>query len=172
MAIVGRGTVVATLLAAMLVAGVASADNNPNGTAFRAVGWFRGKGEISDSSIKCEVPTTTSAIADGSFAMGLWNTYGVATVYFPDINGPFANPCDAFGMSPLQHTASQDQQRRASRTRKRCDTATRRHRFRRRRHLRQELAKRQRSQRCVGHPFRTARRSRRGRRDRSCDMPR
>jgi hypothetical protein len=85
--------VLATLLATTLVAGVASADNNPNGLAFRAVGWFKGKGEISDTSIKCEIPTNSSAIADGSFAMGLWNTFGVPTIYFPDINGPFSNPC-------------------------------------------------------------------------------
>ncbi|HLY37020.1 MAG TPA: hypothetical protein VKU61_03220 [Candidatus Binatia bacterium] len=89
----GRGTLVVTLLAATLVAGAASADNNPNGMAFRAVGWFKGKGSISNSNITCEIPTTTSAIADGSFAMGLWNTFGVPTLYFPDINGPFANPC-------------------------------------------------------------------------------
>jgi len=96
MGIVGRGTVLATLLAATLVAGVASADNNPNGLAFRAVGWFKGKGEISDTSIKCEIPTNSSAIFDGSFAMGLWNTYGFPTLYFPDVNGPFGNPCGGF----------------------------------------------------------------------------
>jgi len=96
MGIMGRGMVVVTLLAATLVAGVASADNNPNGLAFRAVGWFKGKGEISEGSIKCEIPTTSSAIADGSFAMGLWNTFGIPTLYFPDINGPFANPCGVY----------------------------------------------------------------------------
>jgi len=93
MGIVGRGMVLATLLAATLVGRPTSANNNPNGTAFRAVGWFKGKGEISDTSIKCEIPTITGAIADGAFAMGLWNTYGFPTIYFPDINGPFANPC-------------------------------------------------------------------------------
>jgi len=96
MGIVGRGTVVATLLAAMLAGGVASADNNPNGSAFRAVGWLRGKGEISEGSIKCEVPTIGAQIADGAFAMGLWNTYGEDTLYFPNINGAFANPCGGY----------------------------------------------------------------------------
>jgi len=85
--------VLAALLGSMLIAGVAAADNNPNGMAFRAVGWFKGKGEISAGSIKCEVPTITSAINEGAFEMGLWNTYGEATLYFPNINGAFADPC-------------------------------------------------------------------------------
>lgn len=60
---------------------------------FRQMGWFRGKAEISNGQIKCEIPTVESAILDGAFTMGLWNTYGRQTIYFPDINTEFSNPC-------------------------------------------------------------------------------
>ena len=93
MRIVGRGMVSAALLVALLGAGVAHADNNPNGMVFRAVGWFSGKAQITATSISCEVPTTADAIGDGVFEFGLWNTYGVQTLFFPDRNNPFANPC-------------------------------------------------------------------------------
>jgi len=86
-------TVVAVLLATALGAGTAAADNNPQGTAFRAVGWYKGKAEITDTEIKCEIPNVSSAIADGLFAMGLWNTFGRPNLFFPDGNGPFSNPC-------------------------------------------------------------------------------
>jgi hypothetical protein len=82
--------------AAMIVLGLAlpaRCDNNPNGMSFRAVGWFKGKAEISAGDIKCEIPSTTSAISDGAFAIGLWNTYGFATLMFPDTSNPFGNPC-------------------------------------------------------------------------------
>jgi len=85
-----------TALAALVVLGLtmpAGADNNPNGMAFRAVGWFKGKAEISAGDIKCEIPSTSSAIFEGAFAMGIWNTYGVQTLMFPDTSNPFANPC-------------------------------------------------------------------------------
>jgi hypothetical protein len=90
---VGRGVVAAAVLAVGLAAGPAVGDNNPNGAAFRAVGWFKGKAEISDTNIQCEIPNISSAIADGLFAMGIWNTFGRPNLYFPDINGPFSNPC-------------------------------------------------------------------------------
>jgi len=93
MRIVGCGMVSAALLVALLGAGVAHADNNPNGMVFRAVGWFSGKGQVTATSISCEVPTTTNAIGDGVFEFGLWNTYGVPTLFFPDRNNPFGNPC-------------------------------------------------------------------------------
>lgn len=80
-------------LAMVAMAGPARADNNPNGMSFRAVGWFKGKAEITAGQIKCEIPTVNSAISEGAFAMGLWNTFGVDTIYYPDINSPFANPC-------------------------------------------------------------------------------
>ncbi|HZP43926.1 MAG TPA: hypothetical protein VFD84_20775 [Candidatus Binatia bacterium] len=88
----GRALVLGALLAAT-TAGPAAANNNPNGMSFRSVGWFKGRSTVSAGSITCEIPTVTSAIGDGSFALGLWNTLGVQTLYFPDINNPFANPC-------------------------------------------------------------------------------
>jgi len=93
MRIVGRGMMIAAVLAAVLDGGAVRADNNPNGTIFRSVGFFKGKGDITATSIQCEVPTVTNAIGDGVFELGLWNTYGFQTIYFPDINNPFGNPC-------------------------------------------------------------------------------
>src|SRR5438552_579982 len=93
MRIVGRGMLAVAVLAALLAAGGARADNNPNGMAFRAAGWFRGKSQTSTEGITCEIPTVASAIADGSFETGLWNTFGFQTLYFPDLNNPFGNPC-------------------------------------------------------------------------------
>ncbi|HYR95109.1 MAG TPA: hypothetical protein VEM57_00180 [Candidatus Binatus sp.] len=94
MRIIGRWAVgVAVLAGVLAAAGVARADNNPNGTVFRAVGWFGGKGEITPQAIKCETPTISSAIAEGAFSFGMWNTYGVQTLFYPDINNPFGNPC-------------------------------------------------------------------------------
>ena len=80
--IMGRGVVTAPV-ATMLVAGSAWADNNPNGAAFRAVGWFRGNEEITADQIKCEVPTVSSAISDGLYGMGLWNTFGIPNYFCP-----------------------------------------------------------------------------------------
>src|SRR5262249_5127009 len=59
MRIMRRGvvTAVALVLATAFGAGTVAADNNPNGTSFRAVGWFKGKAEITDTEIKCEIPT-------------------------------------------------------------------------------------------------------------------
>lgn len=96
MRIMGRGPVLGLLVAVVLAAQPAAAGNNPNGLSFSAVGFWKGKAEITAGQIKCEIPTVTSAIADGAFAMGLWNTYGFQTLYFPDINGPLANPCGAW----------------------------------------------------------------------------
>jgi len=93
--IMGRGVVTA-LVATMLVAGSAWADNNPNGAAFRAVGWFRGNEEITADQIKCEVPTVSSAISDGLYGMGLWNTFGIPNYFFPNKNGPFSDPCGGY----------------------------------------------------------------------------
>jgi hypothetical protein len=89
---VARGVALAVGLATLAVeVGVARAEEL--GLSFRAVSFVRGKAEISEDSIKCEIPTVSSAISDGAFAMGLWNTYGIDTIYFPDVNSPFANPC-------------------------------------------------------------------------------
>ncbi len=72
MRIVGRWVVGAAVLTVALAAGAARADNNPNGTVFRAVGWFYGKFQITTANIKCDIPTVTTAIADGTFSFGLW----------------------------------------------------------------------------------------------------
>jgi hypothetical protein len=88
-----RGGAVAVLVAVLGTAGPVAADNNPNGIVFRALGWYKGKAEISENTIRCEIPTTSSAIADAGFSLGLWNTFGATTLGFPDINNPFGNPC-------------------------------------------------------------------------------
>src|SRR2546422_1645028 len=85
-----------TALAALVVLGLAMparADNNPNGVAFRAVGWFKGKAEISAGDIKCDIPSVSSAISEGAFSFGIWNTYGFSSLMFPDTSNPFGNPC-------------------------------------------------------------------------------
>jgi hypothetical protein len=50
-----------------LTSGPVRADDNPNGLVFRAVGWFKGKAEITAGRINCEIP--------------------------PDANNPYASPC-------------------------------------------------------------------------------
>src|SRR5438094_9054267 len=92
MRIVERGILVAAALAALLATGVARADNNPNGSVFRAVGWFRGQESTSSTMITCEIPKLDSQIADGVYGAGLWNTYGAHTLCFPDRSNPFASP--------------------------------------------------------------------------------
>ena len=89
----GLAVVGGLALATVLAARTAEAGNNPNGIVFRAVGWFKGKAEITAGQIKCEIPSVTGAIPDGSFSVGLWNTYGSQTLFFPDTSNPFGNPC-------------------------------------------------------------------------------
>lgn len=93
MRIMRRGPILGLLVAFALAVQPAAAGNNPNGLVFSSVGFWQGKAEITAGQIKCEIPTITSAIADGAFAMGLWNTYGGQTLLFPDINAGFSNPC-------------------------------------------------------------------------------
>jgi hypothetical protein len=83
----------AAVLSLVVAVGSATADNNPNGSVFTAVGFFKGEASISDDSITCEIPTMSTAIYDGLFSMGLWNTYGEQTLYFPNPNSAFGNPC-------------------------------------------------------------------------------
>ena len=83
-----RGAIAAVAVA--LWFGTPSADD---GLALRASGFVKGRAEISDDQIRCEVPTTASAIVDGSFSVGLWNTYGSPTLFFPDPENPFGDPC-------------------------------------------------------------------------------
>jgi hypothetical protein len=93
MRINGRGVMVAAVLAVLAADGGASADNNPAALAFRAVNFVKGRAEIDEGQIKCDIPTTDTGIFDGAFAMGIWNTFGFSNLYFPDPNHPFANPC-------------------------------------------------------------------------------
>jgi hypothetical protein len=83
----------AAVLGLVVAAGSATAGNNPNGSVFTAVGFFKGEAQVSEDSITCEVPTMSTAIYDGFFAMGLWNTYGEQTLLFPNPNSAFGNPC-------------------------------------------------------------------------------
>ena len=83
----------AAVLSLVVAAGSATAGNNPNGSVFTAVGFFKGEAQISEDSVTCEVPTLSTAIYDGFFAMGLWNTYGEQTLLFPNPNSAFGNPC-------------------------------------------------------------------------------
>jgi hypothetical protein len=93
MRMLGHGAVVGMVLAGLLAVAPASADNNLNGLSFRAVGWVKGRAEIGEDQITCEIPTVSTSIVDGAFSMGLWNTFGIGTLYFPDPNHPFGNPC-------------------------------------------------------------------------------
>jgi hypothetical protein len=89
-----------TILAAALAVGCAGApalaSNNPNGIVFRAVGFWKGRASISNGTITCEVPSISSKISDGAFSMGLWNTFGVPTLLFPDRNSAFGDPCGGY----------------------------------------------------------------------------
>lgn len=88
-----RGLMVAGLLASL--AGPAAAGDD-DGLVLRAVGWYQGKASISEDRINCEVPAVDTAISDGFFTMGIWNTFGEQTIQFPDRNSAFANPCGGF----------------------------------------------------------------------------
>jgi hypothetical protein len=87
-----RGVVLAGMMAVML-AGPVSANSNPNGISFRAVGWYQGLTSASSGTVTCTVPTLTTGVVDGAFSLGLWNTYGAQTLFFPDTSNPLANPC-------------------------------------------------------------------------------
>jgi hypothetical protein len=87
---VRRGLVLAGILAAVVGVRPAAAGDD---LVFRSLGFFQGKAEITDSSIKCEIPNIAVAFADGAFSMGLWRTFNVPTLLFPDPLNPFGNPC-------------------------------------------------------------------------------
>jgi hypothetical protein len=86
-----RGAVLAVLVSVALVAGPATAGSD--GLVMRAVGWYQGESSVSIDGIRCQVPSVDSAIGDGAFVIGIWNTFGIDTLHFPDVNNPFANPC-------------------------------------------------------------------------------
>jgi hypothetical protein len=87
------GLVMAGVLAASM-RGPAMAGTD--GLVLRAVGWYQGKSSVSDGGVTCEVPTVSTAISDGFFTMGIWNTFGEQTFQFPDRNSAFGNPCGGF----------------------------------------------------------------------------
>jgi len=96
MRIVRRTGMWALVAAVVLAAGSVHAGNNPNGVVFRAVGFAGGEAEISGGQIKCKIPDIDGAIRDGAFSFGLWNTYGFQSLFFPDVNQPFGNPCGGY----------------------------------------------------------------------------
>ncbi|MFN8543526.1 MAG: hypothetical protein U0807_04895 [Candidatus Binatia bacterium] len=77
----------------VLAGGQALARTPTDSLVFRQIGFVKGKAEISNGQIKCEIPNVDNAILDGAYSFGLWNTYGVPTLFFPDINNPLGNPC-------------------------------------------------------------------------------
>lgn len=82
----------AVMVATAAFAGSAQAAST-NGLSFRAFGFYKGVANISQDSIACEIPTVSTAIADGGFQMGLSSTYGVPSVSYPDVLNPYGNPC-------------------------------------------------------------------------------
>jgi hypothetical protein len=88
--------VLVTALAVGFTVAPALAGNNPNGIVFRAVGFFKGKASVSQDTITCEVPSIATKISDGAFSIGLWNTFGLPTLLFPDVNSPFGDPCGGY----------------------------------------------------------------------------
>lgn len=74
----------------MLGAAVVRADD---GLLLRAAGFVRGAAEVTPERIRCQTPDAASAIADGTFALGLLDTFGTPTRFFPDPQNPYANPC-------------------------------------------------------------------------------
>lgn len=89
MRIVKQATMLAGVLA-VLAGGRAEGVTPPQ---FQALGWLAGEAQISEQGIRCQIPTVAAAITDGSFQMGLWNTFGEPTILFPNPNAGFANPC-------------------------------------------------------------------------------
>ena len=88
----GRGSILIGMLASMLTAGVVHASGD-DALVFRAVGFYQGEADISEGSITCEVPNIQNAFVDNAYSMGLWNSFGVPTLSFPDQNNPFGDPC-------------------------------------------------------------------------------
>jgi hypothetical protein len=90
-----RSRVLVAMVATMwLAAGAARASSD--GLVFRALGFYKGKANASDTTIECEVPAQGSAIIDGTFQLSLWNTHGFPTLSFPDDSNPFADPCGVY----------------------------------------------------------------------------
>ena len=81
------------VIAMLAAAPCASVAGTVDGLVLRTGGFVRGEAEITAERIRCDVPGPASAIPDGTFALGLFDTFGVATRFFPDPLNPFGNPC-------------------------------------------------------------------------------
>src|SRR5256886_15623974 len=84
-----------TALAALIVLGLAMparGDNNPNGMAFRAVGRFKGKAEISAGANQGEDPRRPTASFSGAFGVGAGEPHRVPPLSFPGPSNPLPNP--------------------------------------------------------------------------------
>ena len=77
-------TMRAALAAIMLVAGTQSARANSDGLVLRAVGFF--DAQASGAGSTCQIPTISSGIPVNSDTRGLWDTFGIPTVQYPDDN--------------------------------------------------------------------------------------
>lgn len=86
-----RGPVWVTMLAMVLVAGPVRAGDD--GLVLRATGWYQGVASISEGTITCEIPNIENAFPDNTSVIGLSNSFGFETIYFPDFSNPFGNPC-------------------------------------------------------------------------------
>lgn len=74
-------TMRAAVAAMTLVAGAGLARANTDGLVLRAAGFFQA--ESSSGTGTCTIPTISSGIPYSSDTLGLWNTFGVATVQYP-----------------------------------------------------------------------------------------
>src|SRR5262249_49420669 len=89
-----RGLVVAGVLAVSMTGRGGAGDTG--GVVLRGGGWGRGKGSGSNHSVSWGGPALDTAVADGFFTMGIWNTFGEQTLMFPDRNSAFGNPCGGY----------------------------------------------------------------------------
>jgi len=87
-------TVRAALAAIMLVAGTHTARANDDGLVLRAVGFFDSTSSGAGSA--CQIPTIDNGVPVSSDTIGLWNTFGIKTVQYPE------DPC--FGWMELQNS--------------------------------------------------------------------
>jgi hypothetical protein len=81
--------VVGVLAAAALVAAGGRARASTDGLVLRAFGFFEGTFQNGT----CNVPNSSSGFVDAGTEMGLWNTFGIQTISFPDLGNPNARPC-------------------------------------------------------------------------------
>jgi hypothetical protein len=82
------------IAACVLVAAVSpAAARRQDDLVLRAMGFFQGRSSVTENRVTCDIPTAGAAIPEGTFAMGLWNTHGEQTLYFPNPDSVFGDPC-------------------------------------------------------------------------------